>query len=98
MPILERPPVNSFCWIELATTDQAAAKGFYRFLFGWTADDMPMGEVGSYSMWKLDDGGIGGAYTLRDDQCSRGVQPHWAVYMRVDDTDASAKRAMELGG
>lgn len=98
MPVLESPPVNSFCWIELATTDQNAAKSFYHSLFGWTADDMPMGEAGSYSMLKLGDGGIGGAYTLRPDQRSNGVPPHWALYVRAEDVDASTKRAAELGG
>jgi predicted enzyme related to lactoylglutathione lyase len=34
---------GSFCWFELATTEQAAAKTFYESLFGWTGADMPIG-------------------------------------------------------
>jgi uncharacterized protein len=34
---------GSFCWFELATTDQEAAKRFYTVLFGWTFTDNPMG-------------------------------------------------------
>ncbi len=34
---------GAFCWIELGTNDQNAAKAFYTQLFGWTAADMPMG-------------------------------------------------------
>ena len=34
---------GSFCWLELGTTDQNAAKKFYSNLFGWTADEIPMG-------------------------------------------------------
>lgn len=26
---------GAFCWVELGTTDQAAAKNFYGMLFGW---------------------------------------------------------------
>jgi predicted enzyme related to lactoylglutathione lyase len=31
---------GGFCWIELATSDQDAAKSFYSSLFGW-AQAMP---------------------------------------------------------
>ena len=31
-------------WVDLPTSDQAAAKVFYAGLFGWTYDDQPMGE------------------------------------------------------
>jgi predicted enzyme related to lactoylglutathione lyase len=27
---------GAFCWVELGTTDQNAAKEFYGKLFGWT--------------------------------------------------------------
>ena len=43
MPDLYIPPTGSFCWIELGTTDQNAAKKFYGSLLGWTATDSPMG-------------------------------------------------------
>src|SRR5712672_856233 len=29
-------------WVDLPTSDQAAAKAFYAGLFGWTYDDQPM--------------------------------------------------------
>src|SRR5262245_1732891 len=35
MTNVDKHPPGSFCWIELATTDQNAAKGFYTSLFGW---------------------------------------------------------------
>jgi len=37
-------------WVDLPTSDQAAAKAFYAGLFGWTYDDQPMGEGQIYSM------------------------------------------------
>ena len=46
---------GTFCWVELATTDQAAAKEFYAALFGWVADDRPVGEGSYYSMQQLDE-------------------------------------------
>ena len=44
-----------FSWVDLSTTDQDAAKRFYGGLFGWEADDRPVGEGTVYSMMKLDD-------------------------------------------
>ena len=39
MANIETHAPGSFCWIELGTTDQAAAKNFYTSLFGWTVTD-----------------------------------------------------------
>ena len=44
---------DDFCWFELATSNQAAAKKFYGELFGWTATDNPMGPDGVYTMFHL---------------------------------------------
>jgi predicted enzyme related to lactoylglutathione lyase len=45
MPHIDKHQPGSFCWIELATTDQPAAKKFYSSLFGWQVNDMPMGPT-----------------------------------------------------
>jgi len=34
MTNIDKHPAGTFCWIELHTTDQAAAKTFYGSLFG----------------------------------------------------------------
>ena len=89
---------GSFCWIELATTDQPAAKTFYQSLFGWTPNDMPMGPSEVYTIFRLEDRDAAAAYTLRPEQRSQGVPPHWMLYITVKSADDSAKRAVELGG
>src|SRR5438093_315108 len=43
MPEVTRHEPGSFCWPELATTDNGAAKKFYTSLFGWSAEDSPAG-------------------------------------------------------
>jgi uncharacterized protein len=83
--------------MELATTDQPAAKKFYMDLFGWTVDDAPMGPDEFYSMFKLDGESAAAAYTLRKDQREHGVPPHWMLYIATDNADDSARRAKELG-
>ena len=89
---------GAFCWIELATTDQKAAKNFYGTLFGWGVKDLPMGPEDSYTMFQLQGRDAAAGYTLRPDQRSAGVPPHWMLYVAVESADATAKRVEQLGG
>ncbi len=98
MPTVEKHAPGTFCWFELATTDQVAAKEFYTSLFGWSVTDFPMGPTDFYSMFKLEGLDVGAAYTLRPDQRSQGVPPHWMLYVAVQSADEAARRAAELGG
>jgi uncharacterized protein len=87
---------GSFCWVELATTDQNAAKAFYHSLFGWTANDAPMAPGEFYTMFKLDDREVAAGYTMGKRE--QGIPAHWNLYIAVENADASAARAAELGG
>jgi uncharacterized protein len=98
MPSIDKHKPGSFCWIELTTTDQIAAKAFYSSLFGWQVNDIPMGPDGVYTIFKLQGGDVSAACTLRPDQRSQGVPPHWMIYIAVDGADASATRAAQVGG
>jgi len=84
--------------MEVATTDQNAAKAFYSAILGWMADDRPMGPGGSYTMFLLKGRGAAAAYTLPDDERAMGVPPHWNLYVCVPDADETVKKAGELGG
>src|ERR1035441_4949680 len=86
---------GSFCWFELGTTDQNAAKTFYKSLFGWGADDMPMGPEGVYSMFTLEGRNTGAAYTLMAEMRAHGVPPHWAIYVAVESADEAAAKAVK---
>ena len=97
MTIIETIRPGSFCWIELATTDQASAKKFYSDLFGWAIHDMPMGPSESYTLFQLQGKDAAAGYTLRAEERAHGVPPHWMLYIAVGNADAAAKRAVELG-
>lgn len=56
---------NSLCWTELHTTDAQAAKGFYRSVFSWQYEDMPMGDGMVYTVVSAAGGG-------KDDDTSQG--------------------------
>jgi uncharacterized protein len=98
MPNIEKHAPGSFCWVELATTDQAAASDFYTKIFGWSVKNLPIGPSDSYTIFQLDGRGTAAAGTLRPDQLSRGVPPHWNLYVAIESADATAARATELGG
>ena len=98
MSYIDSHPPGSFCWIELATTDQPAAKSFYQSLFGWTPNDMPMGPDDFYTIFRLEGRDAAAGYTLRPEQRAQNVPPHWMLYIRVASADDAAKRAAEVGG
>jgi hypothetical protein len=89
---------GSFCWFELATTDQNAAKSFYMSLFGWGVNDMPMGPNDVYSMFQLEGRSTGAAYTIRPDMRAKGVPPHWGLYIAADSADETAAKVGPAGG
>ena len=88
-------PPGRFCWVELGTTDQAAAKKFYGTLFGWDAQDQPMGPGAYYTMFKKDGTDVAAGYTLRPEE--QTLPPHWNLYVSVASADAAAAKAKELG-
>jgi uncharacterized protein len=98
MANIDKHSAGSFCWVELATTDQAAAKKFYTSLFGWSVVDSPIGPDDFYSMFKLSDRHTGAAYTMRKEQRAQGVPPHWMVYVSVASADQAVTTAAQIGG
>jgi uncharacterized protein len=91
------PKVGSFCWVEVGTTDRLAAKNFYSKLFGWTAEDMPMGPDMTYTIFRIGGKDVGGAYPLMKEQIDAHVPPHWMLYVKVESADAAAAKAVQLG-
>jgi len=96
MLMTTRHAPGTFCWPELATTDQDGAKKFYTALFGWTFDDTDMGKGMVYTRLQLKGAGVGALYTMRPEE-RKMAPPHWNSYVAVDSADASAARAKELG-
>ena len=97
MPEVKEHAPGSFCWIELGTNDTTAAKKFYKELFGWSFVDSPMGPGEFYTIFKIRDLDVAAMYTLREDQTSQGVPPHWMTYVSVASADDAAKKAASLG-
>src|SRR5262245_55057425 len=91
------PKTGSFCWLELGTTDRKSAKPFYSNLFGWTGEDHPMGPEMTYTIFRSGDSDVAGVYDLMKEQIAAHVPPHWMLYIKVDNADAAAAKAVSLG-
>ena len=89
---------GTFCWVDLGTTDAAAAKAFYARLFGWEAEDMPVGDGTTYTMLRLRGLDVAALYDQREDERAAGVPPHWSSYISVVDADEVAARVEGLDG
>ena len=88
--------VGAVCWAELMTSDIQAAVGFYREVFGWTAENDDTGPV-PYTVCNLDSDPVAGIIG-RPEDLPVDVPDSWSVYFNVADCKAIQRRAAELGG
>jgi hypothetical protein len=88
---------GAFCWNELGTRDPEAAKAFYGAVFGWEFEGHDMGEMGTYTEWKLNGASIGGMMDITG-RAPAEVPAHWMVYFAVEDADAAVAQIKDLGG
>lgn len=84
---------GTFCWVDLVVEDQHAAKAFYSGLFGWEYEEFPIGNGSSSSVAQLDGRAVAAIAPLTDPS----MPPHWNCYVSVEDVDAAAGRAEQLG-
>lgn len=83
-------------YVELITPDQGAAESFYRELFGWDVESVPVPGYGAYlTATKEGDrvAGIGGQLPGTE-----GQPAFWGVYLAVDDIEATLARVEPAGG
>lgn len=88
-----------FVWFDLATPDPEAAQRFYPAVVGWGTAPF-VADWGSYTMWTREgraEESLGGIQPMSAERAA-GAPPHWLAYVSSPDTDATARRAAELGG
>jgi predicted enzyme related to lactoylglutathione lyase len=89
---------GAFCWVGLATSDPAAATAFYTSLFDWSAEELQAGDAGTFTMLRRGGHDVATLYRQQPQARAAGAPPHWTSYISVEDAEATAKRAGELGG
>jgi len=98
MSVLTRHAPGTVCWMELGTNDQNGARRFYTGLFGWRADESPMPDGTTYTMFMLGDQAVAACYQQNPKNSPPGVPPMWTTYFAVDSADTAAARAKASGG
>ncbi|WP_394825333.1 VOC family protein [Pendulispora albinea] len=98
MPEVTKYQPGTFCWVELAARGVNDAKKFYKEIFAWSYDDVPIPGGGVYTMCKVRDRDVCALSEQREETIAQGVPPHWLAYISVTNADAIAQRAGELGG
>ncbi|MFG2890782.1 VOC family protein [Streptomyces sp. NPDC048248] len=93
---------GSLGWTELYTSDSPAAQTFYKGIFGWTTQDMPLpGGGGAYTLVTPANcgeermhGGIMGV----PEMFGSGGKPYWHPVFGSADCDATVAQVKENGG
>ncbi len=91
MPPAEGTPI----WFELNAADQDAAQAFYEAVAAWHIAPSTMPEHGGYRIAEADGKPVAG---IRRSIPEAPGFPGWAVYLAAGDVDATASRAVDLGG
>lgn len=90
------PPMGSWAWHELVTTDHEAAFAFYSSLFGWEAmQRMDMGAMGIYLIFGSNGVQRGGMYLKPPDMPG---PPNWLPYVCHSSADKALETAVATGG
>lgn len=71
------------------------AKSFYREVFGWTTEEMPLPQM-TYHLFKMGETSVAGMFAIREDMGP--MPPHWATYFTVRTITAAVETITSLGG
>jgi predicted enzyme related to lactoylglutathione lyase len=80
VPAERQVGAGEFCWDELLTDDPAAAAAFYEKLYGWSRNDMDMGPMGTYTVFKRGEQQAGGMLKM---PAEAKHPPFWLPYVKV---------------
>ncbi len=87
-------PVGTPCWVDLMTSDAAAARTFYEGLFGWELMVGPP-EVGGYTMAEIGGRPVAG---LGEMPADNPYPPAWSTYLATEDARATGEAITTAGG
>jgi predicted enzyme related to lactoylglutathione lyase len=86
-------PHGDYNHIEIPADDTARARRFDESMFGWTFTQTPFGDYMTYKT-PAGEAGVAGGMGKRGESAPRTIRH----YVGVASIDASAARAVELGG
>lgn len=98
MPTTATHAPGSFCWFELHTLDDKAARNFYASLFGWNERLVPLGNDDVYRIQQLQGQDCAAIMKMMPEMQKQGIPSNWMPYVATPNVDASVEKAKGLGG
>lgn len=98
MPVIESYEDGIPSWIDLSTSDPAAAQAFYGALFGWSYTEVPTGDQGVYIMAAKGDHVAAGMMQQAPQQAEMGIPPFWNTYVTCRDIEGTLGKVDAAGG
>src|SRR5689334_10215212 len=99
MPHVDAHQPGTPCWLELSTTDTAAAKSFYQGVLGWSYFDSPMGpDMPPYILARVQDRDVAALFSMMKEMREQGTPPFWLTYFAVANVDQALPKVTSLGG
>ena len=93
----EQKPPGSIVWTDLTVKDADSVRDFYQDVVGWKASPLSMGDYDDFNMMAPgSDRPVAGICHARG--ANANIPAQWLVYVQVENVEASARRAQELGG
>jgi predicted enzyme related to lactoylglutathione lyase len=87
---------GEWIWSSLITRDPDAGAAFYQTLFDYEVFALPADEGAQHLLLATDNYARASANSWPANQPS--IHPHWLNYVRVEDADKTAAKAVALGG
>ena len=91
-------PRGTFIWYDLMTSDTKAAAKFYSDVIGWSTQEHPMADGGTYTIFSNGPVMVAGLMAIPEPMRAEGVPPCWSGYISTDDVDAEVRRVTAAGG
>jgi predicted enzyme related to lactoylglutathione lyase len=91
-------PRGKFIWYDVMTSDTKAGAAFYRDVIEWSAQEHPMADGSTYTVFSKGPTMVAGLMAIPEPLRREGARPCWSGYIAVDDVDADAARVKAAGG
>lgn len=98
MPVRSSYTPGTPSWIDLSTSDPAAAQAFYGALLGWEFAASPTDQGGEYIMATLNGETVAGLMQQQPEQAAMGIPSLWNTYVTVTDAEATIAKVSAAGG
>lgn len=98
MPIRTSYEEGTPSWVDLATTDPAAAQEFYGKLFGWEFEANPTDQGSEYIMARQGGKAAAGMMQQAPEQAAMGIPSMWNSYITTNDLEATLAKVEAAGG